>query len=186
MRSRETGETGGLPKLTMKSRPVGRVQDEQAAAYRRQGRCESEGEPTTGQRREVLRAAASRQESAADRRRRCMVRLNMLASCGWVDGGVGTKCVVHRVGADSAPRGVTRQSPGVIHIDDVVRGRMTSTLRRRTAIGTKSCHKSSRVDRRRAPQVRFGANGRTHGLGPRPSALQTCCRHSRAAGSPAR
>jgi len=37
--------------------------------------------------------AASRQESAADRKRRCMVRLDMAASCGELTVRLSTKCV---------------------------------------------------------------------------------------------
>jgi hypothetical protein len=94
----------------MKSRPVGRVPEERAAAYRRWGRCESERELTTRQRREVPRAG--RESSAVCGRQEATVHGangHLRPPVVELTVGLGTKCVVHRVGADFALRSETRQ-----------------------------------------------------------------------------
>lgn len=82
----------------MKGRPVGRVQDERAAAFRRRGRCKSEREPTTGQRRVVPRAG--RKSSGVCGRQEATLHganEHVLPPVVGLMVGLDTKCFVHCV-----------------------------------------------------------------------------------------
>jgi hypothetical protein len=154
MRSRKRARPGACGRRTMKGRPVGRVQDERAEAYRRKGRCESGWEPTTEQRREVPRAGressgvCGRQEAtlhgANEHLRPPVVE--------WMV-GLGTKCGVHRVGADFARRRETRQAPSIPRMVDVMRARIASTAKKhKTPFGSTHLRRSGiRQSKQAAP-----------------------------------
>jgi len=60
----------------------------------------------------------------------------------WME-GLGTKCVVHRVGADFARRRETRQPPSVTRMVAVMRERIKATARTQTTIGQRAAATSA-------------------------------------------